>query len=295
MNEVAQQPPVRRGRRGRFAKGASGNPAGRPPGIMNQATRTAAVLLSGESGALTRKAIELALAGDIAALRLCIDRIIAPQREQPIAFAMPAIGNAADLAGAMTALTAAAAGAMTPAEAASLAQVLEAHARVIEATGRIEAERLAARRAEIGPRLDLRVCVVMAHHLGDFQEAGERDGEIRERCAAMLRIGQAARDTLATIPDTPELLEEDHAFLAARLLPLERQPHSLGAEMRSQWDRLSRYLARPDVMSRLEEDLSERDEDEPSEPPIAGRYSTGARNPPDIDLKDQVDGGRLRD
>jgi hypothetical protein len=253
LNEVAQQPLVRRGRRGRFAKGASGNPAGRPPGIMNQATRTAAVLLSGESGALTRKAIELALAGDIAALRLCIDRIIAPQREQPIAFAMPAIASASDLAGAMTALTAAAAGgAITPAEAASLAQVLEAHARVIEATGRIEAERLAARRAEIGPRLDLRVCVVMAHHLSDFREAGEFDGEIRERCTAMLRIGQAARDTLATIPDTPELLAADHAFLAAHPLPLERVPHSLGAEMRSQWDRLSRYLARPEILSRLE-------------------------------------------
>jgi len=102
-------------------KGASGNPVGRPPGIMNQATRDAAVLLSGEAGTLTRKAIELALAGDIAALRLCIDRIIAPQREQPIAFAMPPIGKAGelggagDLAAAMNAVTAGAAtGAMTP-------------------------------------------------------------------------------------------------------------------------------------------------------------------------------------
>ena len=127
-----------RDRRGRFLKGASGNPLGRPPGIMNQATRDAAVLLGGEAGALTRKAIELALAGDIAALRLCIDRIIAPQREQPVAFAMPPIGTAGDLAAAATALTvAAAAGAMTPGDAASLAQVLEAHARISEVTDRV--------------------------------------------------------------------------------------------------------------------------------------------------------------
>lgn len=142
---VPQAPPARRDRRGRFAKGGSGNPAGRPPGIMNEATRTAAVLLSGDAGALTHKAIELALAGDIAALRLCLDRIIAPQREQPIVFAIPATAGAAGLPGAMAALTeAAAAGAVTPSEAVSLAQVFEARARVIETTERIEAARRCA-------------------------------------------------------------------------------------------------------------------------------------------------------
>src|SRR5260370_40263442 len=104
LTDIDRQDPIRRDRRGRFAKGASGYPAGRPPGIMNQATRIAALLLTGEASALTRKAIELALAGDIAALRLCLDRLIAPQREQPIAFAMPPIEDAADLAGAMAAL-----------------------------------------------------------------------------------------------------------------------------------------------------------------------------------------------
>jgi len=210
---------------------------------MNQATRDAAVLLSGEAGALTRKAIELAIAGDIAALRLCIDRIIAPQREQPIAFAMPALGGAGDLAAAMNAVTAAAAGgAMTPAEAASLAQVLEAHARVIEVTSRVEAERLAATQKEVAARYDLRVCIVMAHHLRFEDE--ERDGEIRARCAEMRRIGRAAWDTLATIPDTPALVEADRASIAAHPLPLDRPPHPLGAQMRGAWERLSLYLDR---------------------------------------------------
>ncbi len=51
--------------RGRpFAKGQSGNPGGRPRGSTNRATRAAELLLDGEAAALTRKAVELALAGD---------------------------------------------------------------------------------------------------------------------------------------------------------------------------------------------------------------------------------------
>jgi hypothetical protein len=236
---------ARHDRRGRFLKGASGNPVGRPPGIMNQATRDAAVLLSGEAGALTRKAIELAIAGDIAALRLCIDRIIAPQKEQPIAFAMPALGGAGGLAAAMNAVTAAAAsGAMTPAEAASLAQVLEAHARIVEVTGRVEAERLAATQKEIAARVDLRVCAVLAYHLRQRFEDEERDGEIRARVAELRRIGRAAWDTLATIPDTPALVKADRESIAAHPLPLDRPPHPLGGQMRGAWDRLSLHLDR---------------------------------------------------
>ena len=51
-----------RDRRGRFAKGRSGNPAGRPRGCRDHVNR-AARLLAGEGEALTRKAVELALAG----------------------------------------------------------------------------------------------------------------------------------------------------------------------------------------------------------------------------------------
>jgi hypothetical protein len=57
--------------RGRpFPKGQSGNPAGRPRGSSNRATRAAEMLIDGEATALTRKAVELALAGDQAALQL---------------------------------------------------------------------------------------------------------------------------------------------------------------------------------------------------------------------------------
>jgi hypothetical protein len=82
---------------------------------------------------LTRKAVELALGGDPGALRLCIDRLIAPHRERLVAFALPPMRRPADLAMAMEAIAAAVArGVLAPAEAAELAKVVDTFANAIE-------------------------------------------------------------------------------------------------------------------------------------------------------------------
>src|SRR5687768_16932362 len=71
--------------RGRpFQKGQSGNPDGRPKGSRNATTLAVESLLDGEAEALTRKAVELAIAGDIAALRLCLDRVLPPRKDRPV-------------------------------------------------------------------------------------------------------------------------------------------------------------------------------------------------------------------
>ena len=120
---------------GRFIKGQSGNPEGRPPGARNKATETAELLLAGEAEALTRKAVELALAGDAVALRLCLERIIPPRRGRPVQLGLPPVRGAADLGGTMAAITnAAASGAITPGEAAELARVVEIFVRAVEAS-----------------------------------------------------------------------------------------------------------------------------------------------------------------
>ena len=67
-----------------FKPGQSGNPAGRPGGTRNKATLAALQLLEGEASALTRKAIDAALGGDMVALRMCLDRIVAPTKDRPI-------------------------------------------------------------------------------------------------------------------------------------------------------------------------------------------------------------------
>jgi len=118
---------------GRFRKGRSGNPKGRPPGARNKATEIAEILLDGEAEALTRRAVELALAGEATALRLCLERIIPPRRGRPVQLGLPPVRNAADLGGTMAAITtAAASGAITPGEAAELARVVQIFVRAVE-------------------------------------------------------------------------------------------------------------------------------------------------------------------
>ena len=137
------EPP--RGRR-LFQKGQSGNPAGRARGSKNKATLAAQALLEGEAEALTRKAVELALAGNALALKLCLDRVYAPRRERPVAFTMPKIESAEDLAAAMTAIAdAAAQGELTPGEAFDLARLTDSFLRAFEAR---DDERQRKRRAE---------------------------------------------------------------------------------------------------------------------------------------------------
>ena len=126
---------IARDERGRFLRGRSGNPAGRPRGCLDHVNRAAQILLAGEGAALTRRAIELALDGDQAALRLCLERVLGPCRERAVEFVMPPIKSAADLATAMSAVAAATAqGAITPREAMQLGQVVEAYVRAVEAT-----------------------------------------------------------------------------------------------------------------------------------------------------------------
>jgi hypothetical protein len=128
-------PASRKRPRGRpFRKGESGNPAGRPLGSRNRSTLAAQLLLDGEAAALTRKALDLALAGDPVALRLCLSRIVAPRRDRTVEFALPPIRDVADIAAAMTAVAVAAAnGIVTPREGYELAQMVETVIRAIEA------------------------------------------------------------------------------------------------------------------------------------------------------------------
>jgi hypothetical protein len=117
----------------KFQPGQSGNPNGRPKGSRNAATLALESLLDGEAEALTRKAMELALAGDIAALRLCLDRILPPRKDRPVSFEIPTIDTAEDAKAASAALLATvAAGSLTPSEAVEIGKLIDAYVKAIE-------------------------------------------------------------------------------------------------------------------------------------------------------------------
>lgn len=120
---------------GRFGPG---NP-GKPRGARHKATQAALALLDGEAGALTRKAVEMALAGDTTALRLCLERIAPPRRDAPVQFDLPPMESALDAARAAAAvLEAVAAGDLTPTEGAHLMGLVETYRRTLE-TSELEA------------------------------------------------------------------------------------------------------------------------------------------------------------
>ncbi len=113
---------------GKFKAGQSGNPGGKPKGALNQTTRATQELLDGEAQALTRKVVELAKAGNVVALRLCLERLLPPRKDRPISLELPKLEGVADIPKALEAvLKAIAQGEITPVEGQAVASTIEAY------------------------------------------------------------------------------------------------------------------------------------------------------------------------
>lgn len=73
----------------KFKKGQSGNPAGRPKGALGKATKWR-LALEPHGDELFKTAVAHALSGDMAALKLCLERISPPIKANslPVEFAL---------------------------------------------------------------------------------------------------------------------------------------------------------------------------------------------------------------
>jgi hypothetical protein len=122
-----------------FVKGESGNPAGRPPGARNRDTLIAEGLLDANGAPLVEMIVERAMAGDSAAMRLCMDRIVPRRRGRAAPIDLPRVETCTDVRAAVTAIIAqAAAGALTPAEGLEWLRLIEHAGRVIQMTEAID-------------------------------------------------------------------------------------------------------------------------------------------------------------
>jgi hypothetical protein len=109
-----------------------GNP-GRPSGARNKATQAIGQLAEGQAETLGEKVIELALGGNVACLRMLLDRVCPIRKSPPINVAMPQIESAYDLFAAMKAIwTAIGDGQLTADEAAALCVVVDRSIKAVE-------------------------------------------------------------------------------------------------------------------------------------------------------------------
>ena|ERR1700733_10895608 len=114
---------------GQFKKGSSGNPAGR----RNKSTMACEELLEGQAEKLTRKALEMALEGNIQAMRLCLERIMPAPKERCIALESRPLESVKDLPLQFQDIVRAVTeGRITPSEGESLFNILSGHARMME-------------------------------------------------------------------------------------------------------------------------------------------------------------------
>lgn len=115
-----------------FESGKSGNPNGRPKGSRNKVTLAALALLGDEAEEITRVLIEKAKEGDMAAIKLAMDRICPPSKDVPISFDIKNISTLDELIVATNQLVqSVGSGEVAPHEAQMVASLIEQQRKTI--------------------------------------------------------------------------------------------------------------------------------------------------------------------
>ncbi|HAT1728427.1 TPA: hypothetical protein RGI49_000832 [Legionella pneumophila] len=120
----------------KFKKGQSGNPSGKKTGTLNKRTRLAKLLEPHAEG-LINKTVELALDGDVNALRLCIERLIPKATSQQIQMDLKGVDtenfDSLSVIG-KNVIAAISTGDMTPDDGRQLMGILDSQRKLIEHT-----------------------------------------------------------------------------------------------------------------------------------------------------------------
>lgn len=119
----------------KFKPGQSGNPAGKKPGTRHKVSLLAEKLMSDDVEKVTKSVIDAAVAGDMAACRLILDRIVPARKDATISIDLPEITTLEEASTAMQMIVKAAANAeIGLSEADALTKLVQGVSQAIEMT-----------------------------------------------------------------------------------------------------------------------------------------------------------------
>lgn len=118
---------------GRFKKGKSGNPRGKPKGARHKASLMAEMLFESGIQMVCEQVLSQAQEGNLQAAKIILDRLLPPKKDRPINFKLPMINNAVDALEASRLICHAVGnGEITPLEGESLSKIVEIQAKNID-------------------------------------------------------------------------------------------------------------------------------------------------------------------
>jgi hypothetical protein len=119
--------------RGKFRRGRSGNPNGKPKGARNKSTLAAEALLEGSLDKICKKVEEEALNGNMQAAKMILERFLPPRKDRCIKIDLPPITTYADVLNAVGFIVnAVGKGKITPSEGELLSRTVESYSKALE-------------------------------------------------------------------------------------------------------------------------------------------------------------------
>lgn len=118
---------------GKFHKGQSGNPAGKPRGAKNRSSLVAERLFADEIQEICGSVIAQAKAGNMQAAKIILDRVLPPMKDKPVQIDLPKMTSSDDLIKAVECIASAVgSGQISPLEGESIARIIDIHIKALE-------------------------------------------------------------------------------------------------------------------------------------------------------------------